>query len=83
MFQIASESGVLRGLQRFHHHLNEKVSAHEQKEDANDMEESSPLITGRSQTDDSGETTQEVGLPRMKMEDGAWVEYQWNDPDLP
>ena len=71
LFQTASESGVLRGLQRFHHRLNEKVSALEQREDANEMEVQFPLEMGDTRTDEHGETIREVGKPRVKMEDGT------------
>ena len=33
LVQIASDSGMLRGIQRFHHHLNENLTAHEQTEE--------------------------------------------------
>ena len=47
------------------------------------MEEIAPLETANPKTDETGETIHEIALPRVKMEDGSWKEYQWDDPDLP
>ena len=37
IFQIASDSGILRGLQVFHNHLNEKLSVPEQQLEAKEL----------------------------------------------
>ena len=57
LFRIASESGFLRGIQRFHHRLNEKVSAREQTEDANDMELKFPIEDEDTEIDEHDEVT--------------------------
>ena len=68
LFNIASESGFLRGIQSFHNRLNEKVSAREQTEDANEMELIIPIEDEDNEIKDNGEVVQ--GKPRLRKEDG-------------
>jgi len=60
------------------------VTAHDQTDEVNNLERTSPLVPGRSQTNNEQcETTLEVGLPCIRMEDGTERVFQWDDPELP
>ena len=84
IFEIARDSGVLRGLQVFHNYLNEKLTVPEQNLEAPELEELAPLDLDNPQVDSkTDEIVYEIRLPRIKMNNGTMQELQWDDPDLP
>ena len=51
LYKIASDSGVLRGLQVFHNNLNLKLTVPEQRIEAEELEEEMPLVLGEATVD--------------------------------
>ena len=61
--------------------LDEKVSAREQTEDASEMELIIPIEDEDTKINDNDEVVQ--GKPRLRKEDGSYVEFEWDLKDLP